>query len=135
PDQLAWQLFIEVNASAGGSNALFETWASDSDTFKVNPQFPVTPAPLALHPPIVPNAGRQALQRSGHLLPAIPPGPGASEETRRNTAAFDFIVQNNLYKITGLRAAFGKALSFPVDAIEVKANWVPVASVTDPSLY
>jgi hypothetical protein len=135
PDQLAWQLFIEVNASAGGSNALFETWASDSDTFKADPQFPATPAPLALHPPIVPAAGRQALQRSGHLLPAIPPGPGALEETRRNKATFDFIKQNNLYKITGLRAAFGKELLFPVDSIEVKANWVPVTSVTDPSLY
>ncbi len=42
---------------------------------------------------------------------------------------FDFIVQNNLYKVSGLRAAFGKTISFPVDSIEVKANWIPVADV------
>jgi hypothetical protein len=113
-DQLAWQFFIQVNTGAGGSNALFEIWASDTDTFVVNPQFPTTPAPLALHPPAVPNLGRLALQRSGKLLPAIPPGAGVLEESRRNKDSFDFIVQNNLYKITGLRAAFGKTLSFPV---------------------
>ncbi|MGY3281587.1 TlpA disulfide reductase family protein, partial [Bradyrhizobium sp. S3.7.6] len=33
PDQLAWQFFIQVNTLAGGNNALFETWASDTDTF------------------------------------------------------------------------------------------------------
>src|SRR5262245_28668611 len=48
PDQLAWQFFIQVNTSAGGNNALFETWASDTDTFRPNPQFPTTAAPLAL---------------------------------------------------------------------------------------
>ena len=31
--------------------------------------------------------------------------------------------------MTGLRAAFGKTLSFPIDAMEVKANWLPVADV------
>lgn len=131
PDRLAWQLFIEVNARAGavGNNALFETWANDTDTFAPNPQFPASPAPLALHPPVVPTIGREALQESGALLPAVPPNPNIGEESRRNKTAFDFIVQNNLYKVTGLRAAFGKALSFPIDAIEVKANWLPVAAV------
>src|SRR5262249_18831288 len=36
---------------------------------------------------------------------------------------------NNLYKVSGLRAAFGKTLSFPVDSIEVKANWVQVSNI------
>src|SRR6476661_7760208 len=31
PDQVAWQFFIQVNSRASGSNALFETWASDTD--------------------------------------------------------------------------------------------------------
>jgi len=65
------------------------------------------------------------------LLPAIPPDPTLQngEETRRNRAAFDFIVQNNFYKISGLKAAFVKTLSFPIDAIEVKANWVAVDQI------
>jgi hypothetical protein len=51
------------------------------------------------------------------------------EESRRNKDSFDFIVQNNLFKISGLRAAFGKTLSFPVAAMEVKANWLAVSDI------
>ncbi len=128
-DQLAWQFFIQVNTNAGGSNALFETWASDTDTFQPNPQFPTTVSPLALRQPAVPRLGRLAAQRAGKLLPAIPPGAGFLEESRRNKQSFDFIVQNNLFKVSGLRAAFGKPLSFPVDAMEVKANWILVKDI------
>ena len=132
PDQLAWQFFIQVNTRAGGSNALFETWASDHDTFTANPgPFPTAAAPLALHEPIVPALGRLAAQRAGKLLPAIPPGKGALEESRRNKDSYDFIVKNNLYKVSGLRAMFGKTISFPVGAIEVKANWRLVTDIPD----
>jgi hypothetical protein len=128
-DEVAWQFFIQVNARAGGSNALFETWASDTDTFKPNPQFPATAAPLALHEPAVPNAGRLALQRGGRVMPMIAPGAGVLEESRRNRESFDFIVQNNLYKLSGLRAAFGKTIAFPAAAMEVKANWMLVSKI------
>ena len=128
-DQVAWQLFILANTRAAGTNATFETWASDTDTFQPTPQFPTGPTPLLLHPPVVAAAGRLAIQRGGGLLPAIPPNPAIGEESRRNKVAFDFIVQNNLYKVSGLKAAFGMTLSFPVDAIEIKANWIPVSAV------
>jgi hypothetical protein len=129
PDKVAWQLFIRVNTAANGSNAIFETWASDTDTFRVSPQFPVTPSALTPHAPIVPNIGLQAIQEGGGLVPQIPPNPAIGEEARRNKSAFDFIVANNLYKISGLKAAYGTSISFPVDAIEVKANWMPVSAV------
>jgi hypothetical protein len=131
PDKVAWQLFLQVNAAAGGSNALFETWASDTDTFVANPKFPPSPSPLKPHAPIVPAAGLEALQQSGGLVPQIPPNPNLGEEARRNRAAFDFIVAKNLYKVSGLKAAFGTAISFPVDSIEVKANWLPVENIPD----
>jgi hypothetical protein len=131
PDQVAWQLFIQANARAGGSNSAFETWASDTSTFVTNPVFPTAPTPPSLRQPILPALGRQSAQAAGILVPAVPPGAdqGVTEETRRNKAAFDFIVRNNLYKVSGLRAAFGKPLSFPVDAIEIKANWVAVDDI------
>ncbi|WLB18878.1 hypothetical protein [Bradyrhizobium japonicum] len=131
PDIAAWQLFIQVNTRAGsiGNNALFETWASDTDTFTLTPLFPPSAAPLALRQPVVPTIGREAIQESGALLPSVPPNPNLGEESRRNKVAFDFIVNNNLYKVSGLRAAFGKSLVFPIDAIEVKANWLPVTDV------
>jgi hypothetical protein len=131
PDQVAWQIFIQANTRAGGTNSMFETWASDTDTFKANPAFPAGAEVHVAQRPILPNARRQVLQRAGQLLPALPPGAaqGALEESRRNKAGFDFIVSNNLYKRSGLQAAFGKTLSFPVDAVEVKANWVPVLQI------
>jgi hypothetical protein len=131
PDMVAWQLFIQVNTRAGGTNATFETWASDTDTFQPTPQFPTTPSPPVLRRPILPQIAREGVQEAGGLLPALPPGiaQGATEETRHNKPTFDFIVQNNLYKVSGLKAAFGKNLSFPIDSIEVKANWVPVSEI------
>jgi hypothetical protein len=131
PDKNAWQLFIQVNSRAGGTNAVFETFASDSDTFQPTPQFPTGPTVVALHSPILETMARDAALADGALLPAIPPDPNATggEETRRNRAAFDFIVNNNLYKVTGLQAAFGKTLTFPIDAVEVKANWIAVQNI------
>ena len=48
-----------------------------------------------------------------------------SQETRRNKPGFDFIVQNNLWYQQGLKAAFalGRPISFPIDTIEIKADW------------
>jgi hypothetical protein len=62
------------------------------------------------------------------LAPGVTPGSGG-EETRRNKVAFDFIVANNLISKSGLKAAYGKEFVFPVDSMEVKANWIPVAQV------
>jgi hypothetical protein len=129
PDEVAWQLFLKVNAAAGGGSAAFETWASDADTFKSNPQFPVGPSPLSPHAPVVPTAGLEALRASGKRLPQLPPKPDQGEESRRNKTTFDFIVANNLYRVSGLKAAFGKTISFPVDSIEVKGNWKTIDEI------
>ena len=129
PDEVAWRLFLQVNTAAGGSNATFETWASDTDTFQANPHFPSQATPVSPHPPIVPRAGLEALQQAGALVPQIPPIPGVGEEARRNKSAFDFIVTNDLYKVSGLKAAYGKEISFPIEAIEIKANWMPVSAI------
>jgi len=55
PDRVAWELFVKVTppaATAGNNNVLFETWASNSDTFAQNPQFPsAAPSPKILKVP------------------------------------------------------------------------------------
>lgn len=130
PDQLAWTLFLAINTdakTAGNNNALFETWASDGDTFQTNPVWPTTGSPLALRPRILGLVLERA-HPGGGFRSFVVPGGNATEETRRNKADFDFIVENDLYKVSGLQAAYaaGKALSFPIDSVEVKANWVAV---------
>jgi hypothetical protein len=132
PDKVAWTLFIEVNAGAkspGNNNALFETWANDGDTFNPNPQWPIAAALKVLRPPILPQIRQRLLLRRGGPTPQVVPGGNLTEEVRRNRPSFDFIVGNNLHKVSGLKAAFGKPIVFPVDAIEIKANWVPVDRV------
>jgi hypothetical protein len=134
PDKLAWTLFIQVNTdakTAGNNNALFETWASDGETFTPNPVWPATPSPMSLRPralSLESRAARFPPGPPGRLLPQAVPGgsDGQPEETRRNRPTFDFIVKNKLFIISGLKAAFaaGTPFSFPEDSIEVKANWV-----------
>jgi hypothetical protein len=137
PDMVAWQLFAQVTryaATPGNNNALFETWASDPDTFNLHPQWPAGSAPK----PLVASAlARGILGTHPRMQVAPPPGscvqnwkpgqtPCIGEEVRRNHSTFDFIVQNNLYTQAGLAKAFGSTISFPVGSIEVKADWIPV---------
>ena len=115
PDKQAWELFFQVNAvaaSAGNNNAFFETWANDGDTFKSVPAWPGGAGTA--------KGGPRALSIvRPHLKIQVVPGGNEliSEETRHNRADFDFIVQNNLYKVSGLKAAYGagKTISFPVE--------------------
>ena len=153
PDKVSWQLFAMVNKAVPGlnNNVLFETWASNEDTFQQNPKFPgasgspscssdqVAAGP---QPAITPVASEKILNVPALVaLAPHPPGlqphvvPGGtdevpSEETRRNQATFDFIVCNKYHTRAGLRAAFaaGKPISFPIESMEVKANWVPVGN-------
>ena len=59
PDMVSWQLFALVNKSAPGlnNNAVFETWASNEDTFQTNPKFPGASAPPNCGQPLVAAAG------------------------------------------------------------------------------
>jgi hypothetical protein len=154
PDKVSWELFVQVTkpaATTGNNNVVFETWASDEDTFQQNPLFPgsTTPPVCATGPAVEAaapaGAGVQLAGSSPKILkvPALqrlaPPKPGGqleatvggSEEVRRNQATFNFIYCNKLYTQTGLKAAFaaGKPISLPIESIEVKANWVPASSV------
>jgi hypothetical protein len=149
PDKVAWCFFLYGNMgpAAAGQNVLFETWANDGQTFNASPQWPTAPQAKVFRPNILHQV--QQAQRGAGLgraaRPFVVPPAGQLkagdnvEETRRNKSAFDFIVSNNLYKVTGLQSAFAKfagdrkPLAFPSDAIEVKANWFPVANPDDPT--
>jgi hypothetical protein len=59
---------------------------------------------------------------------------GGGEEVRRNQTSFDFIIANRLWYKTGLAAAFAakNVINFPVDAINIKADWVPILPAQKP---
>lgn len=131
PDQVAWSLFLEVNQPTGSGKSTFESWASDTDTFKPGPIWPTGEIKLKLHAPIIPSFGKAMTQKGAkfHLELAPGIGQGVTEETRRNKPAFDFIVTNKLFSKSGLAAAYGKTIDFPTESLEVKANWLAVADV------
>jgi hypothetical protein len=160
PDKVSWELFAMVNKSVPGvnSNVLFETWASNEDTFQQNPKFPGASAPpncapaqvaalttaLPQQPPITPAASPKILNVSA--LVALAPRvsglqphvlPGGTQESRRNRATFDFIFCNKLFTRAGLRVAFtaGQPISFPIESMEVKADWVPVDNRSPSDFY
>lgn len=55
--------------------------------------------------------------------------PTVQEEVRRNPAAYNYIIGNQLNSKAGLARAFkaNMTINFPVDAVEVKTNWLPVS--------
>src|SRR5207248_2520063 len=76
PDRVAWCFFVYVNslaASGGNNDALFETWASDDDTFQPNPSWPgpTVTAAKPLRRPILPHLAAQS--RGGTLTPFVLP--------------------------------------------------------------
>ena len=40
PDQVAWESMAQIARPAGSDNVVFETWASDADTFVDKPRWP-----------------------------------------------------------------------------------------------
>ena len=119
-DKDAWELFIYLASRTSTSDTRFETWATNADTFIVEPIFPSGPTPVELQRPLLSaKLSREVVARH----------PAIGEETRRNRASFDFIVQNRLYTLSGLRKAYGERLTFPDDAIEMKGSWIPISEL------
>lgn len=146
-DEFIWRLFVEFAApasAAGASPVVFETWASDHDTFSVTPAWPDPEAPkqfqtsllLAARSPHVPAAIDVPCATPGNAavggFPASgAPAPCIAEEVKRNRAMFDYIVNNSLNTQAGLKAAFAKAapIDMPTPSIAVKGDWVPLPTL------
>ncbi len=156
PDKVSWELFVLVSKPGGvpgKTDVVFETWASNDDTFAQNPVFPgasgpstCVPAPVvvAAAPAAPPAASPKILKVPALLaLGPRPPGPQVavvpvgSEEVRRNRVTFDFIFCNKLHLRAGLRDAFaaGKQISFPIDSVEMKAIWRSADNIDRSTYY
>src|SRR5713101_2661657 len=56
PDKVSWELFVLVNrpaATPSNNDVVFETWASNENTFQPNPIFPGAAAPPSCGPQLV----------------------------------------------------------------------------------
>jgi hypothetical protein len=155
-DAFLWGLFTQFAApavKARPSPVVFETWASDEDTFSTKPHWPGPGEPRKLHASVLAAMKRPAvsapsiksLHASAIDVACAPPGnaavggfpttgaptPCIAEETRRNRPQFDYIVGNSLNTKAGLAAAYAKSfvVAMPTSAISVKGDWVPVQTL------
>jgi len=147
-DAFIWQLFTEFASPALKNQpkpVLFETWASDEDTFSTKPHWPDPNEPKKLHASVLSRmtttpfhisaidvkCGQPGNAAVGGFPSSGSPTPCIAEETKRNRPQFDYIVGNNLNTKTGLAAAFKKSfvVAMPTSSISVKGDWVPVQTL------
>lgn len=145
-DEFLWRLFTQIAAPAtegSPSPVIFETWASDADTFSATPAWPAVDAPkkfqksvlLSLanpgHGPIDVPCATPGNAAAGGFPTSGTPTPCIAEETKRNRSQFDYIVNNGLNTKAGLKTAYEKSLqvTMPTDAVSVKGDWVPVLTL------
>ncbi len=147
-DKFAWEVFVKINSAAknGTNDAIWETWATDEDTFPAQPDLKKPPTwpgntsrkkalhsshqQILRHKLLAGSPHQQFLHEIGRARPIRPQIiAGGGEEVRRNKPDFDFIIRNKLWYLEGLQAAFtkGDPISFPIAAIEIKAVWKPIA--------
>jgi hypothetical protein len=145
-DAFIWQQFTQFVApvsKAKPSPVVFETWASDADTFSKTPQWPSPDAPKKLQTSVLRSVS--APSHGPIDVPCSPPGnaavggfpvtgtptPCIAEEVKRNRPQFDYIVSNNLNTQAGLAAAYAKAfkVTMPTESISVKGDWIPVQTL------
>ncbi|WP_135506715.1 hypothetical protein [Roseovarius aestuariivivens] len=137
-DEYIWREFVKFTAPftpGERSPVIFETWASDHDTFNENPVWPDPGADKKLQVSLQSTDGHGGLQP---IDVACSPPPGAAtgnfpatgciaEETKRNRPQWDFITGNGYNTGPGRAAAFDKVnIQMPTTAISVKGDWTPV---------
>jgi hypothetical protein len=155
-DFQSWRTLVEAMKPANGSALAFECWATDGDTFSAGTNPPTWPTTcdrvsprrfqasrlaVAHAPPALRDSLKAGDVAAGCIKPndadagKFPKGSKSdciAEEVRRNQLSFNYIVSHNLYTTTGLQAAFsGPAVAFPPNAVELKADWVPVATLSN----
>jgi hypothetical protein len=129
PDMAAWEIFTQAVAPSGAAGLReleFETWASDDDLYaKSPPQWPAPGAARAV------GQCRRTFDRDVAKAVGFPDDGCILEEVRRNWAAYRYLVANELDSKAGLARAFqrGLKIDLPADAIQVKADWLPVGDV------
>ena len=145
-DEFIWRLFTQFVApfnKARPSPVVFETWASDKDTFSYTPQWPRPDEPKKLQQSVL--STKTTPSHSPIDVPCAPPGnaavggfptmgpprPCIAEEVKRNRPQFDYIVNNNLNTQSGLADAYNRGFKvvMPTTAISVKGDWVPVRTL------
>lgn len=163
PDKFAWNLFIEISKPADpndpGSEIVWQKeWANAEDVFDDPMNKPewskIVGLPLLRDKtkgaPLQQEVFNQMLVRmklsaaqikSLHSLSSckdkMPPDSLIRNETKMNKAAFDFIVENNMYYAEGVEDLYNRKIKIdaPIEAREIKAIWKPIKPEDKPKYH
>ncbi len=154
-DEYAWRVFVAVNwpadlqtrtadrAASFGSDrpVVWESWRNAKDVYLDDGSDPGAwaPAPAA---PIAPERRFETISLKdlpnamhivgGRMVPVVDPIADARHltEIHMNRSAFDYVRARELYNLDGqLRLiAQARSVDFPQGAMEIKANWRPIAA-------
>jgi len=156
-DAFIWRLFTFTEFTApvskdSASPVVFETWASDDDTFSATPHWPKAGEPLKLHASVLEviktldtSAPFVKLHSEtidvkcsppvGAAVGGFPtsgtPTPCIAEQVGRNRAQFNYIVDHHLNTRAGLAAASKSSfkVEMPPESIAIKADWIPLPTL------
>jgi hypothetical protein len=154
-DAFLWRLFTEFVAPVSTnkpSPVVFETWASDRDTFSANPHWPEPGEPMKLQPSVLQivkmldltvsqmHLRAEAIDESckppvgaavGQFPTSGTPAPCIAEQVARNRPQFDYIVKNKLNTRAGLAAAYANSfqVDMPKESIAIKGDWIPLPTL------
>jgi len=154
-DAFIWRIFTGFVAPVSDnkpSPVVFETWASDKDTFSTNPHWPEPGEPMKLQPSVLqlvkmldPTVSHMRVRTAAIDEPCKPPigaaigefptsgtpTPCIAEQVARNRPQFDYIVKNKLNTQAGLAAAYANSfqVDLPKESIAIKGDWIPLASL------
>lgn len=148
PEQTAWQLFVAATCPAGRQYpfVVWETWLEQAQVYQVSgeagaaetshPRFHVSPLAKQLG----------ANKKKAHRLELTPEvanqncnsqtwtGRTICEEGRLNPAAVKYVLSNDLNTLSGQEqfVVAGKTFQFTPPSIEIKADWIQLATCTNP---
>lgn len=100
PEKFAKQIFPELNSPAipGSTQVLWRTWPEQAEVFVANPNPNNPPQWPDISGLDKPHRVRPSLQlQLREAEESIACDPGSSEEVRINRAAFDYIIENDLW--------------------------------------
>lgn len=123
PDRFAWELFVEANRPAAAPNLVsWQTWISTFTLYAdpcSKPQWPASPQSVPLSP-----SGLETIIHNHLVSGSSPFNSSEREQVMLNRAAFDYIVDQEIWFAEGVQArAVRSEIDFPSDAVMLKSNW------------
>ncbi len=134
---IQWQVKLANGQTATTNNAIWETFAEDGFNFPANPD-PSNPPKWEDRLEYLKRQDRATPQRALHVGNSTNAGePQPIELVYRNRAAFEYIIDNGLWYTQGIAAFYksGKKVVFPINAVEVKGNYIPISESDKPNYH